>query len=170
MCGAALLSFLLQVFRIPFTNVSAFFMKHQQCNKHSLASHSVSWNIALLQRFHITIVQHLVQLFTEYEECMRRMPYVPRFSYGRRMLRDEFCPNRFFLAYLFCYKTMAIEFLKDVCLLRIKVQCNTCDRDMTWSAKFQCSWRISLARWKEGCWGQVQSVCIHQARVMVPAH
>jgi hypothetical protein len=29
---------------------------------------------------------------------------------------------------------MATEFLKDVCHLRNKVQCNICGRDMTWSA------------------------------------
>jgi hypothetical protein len=77
---------------------------------------------------------HLSQLVTEYEERLRRKQYVPRFSYGRRMLRDDGGPNRFFLTYLFSDQAMAIEFLKDVGLLRSKVQCNTCGRDMTWSA------------------------------------
>ena len=42
-------------------------------------------------------------------------------------------PNRDFLTYLFCDDGFALQFLKDVGLLRSKVQCNTCGRDMTWS-------------------------------------
>jgi len=85
------------------------------------------------------------------------------------MLRDDGGPNRFFLMYLFCKQSIAIQFLKDTGLLRSKMQCNTCCRDMTWSADSSISEGFSLAMSKEGCWGQVQSVYRHQARVVVPA-
>jgi len=82
----------------------------------------------------IKMVAHLLQLVTEYEECRRKKQYVPRFLYGRRMLRDDGGPNRFFLMYLFSVQAMAVEFINDIGLLRNKVQCNTCGRDVTWSA------------------------------------
>jgi len=71
---------------------------------------------------------------SEYEERIRRCQYVTRLSFGRRMLRDDGGPNRYFLMYLFCEESMAVQYLKDIGLLRSKMQCNTCGRDMTWSA------------------------------------
>ena len=56
---------------------------------------------------------------------------MPRSSYGRSMLREDGGPNRDFLKYLFCDQGFAMQFLKDVGLLRSKVECNTCGRDMT---------------------------------------
>ena len=53
-------------------------------------------------------------------------------SFGRRMLRDDGAPNRFFLMYLFCEESMVIQYLKYIGLRRSKLQCNTCGRDMTW--------------------------------------
>jgi len=47
------------------------------------------------------------------------------------MLRDDGGPNRFFLMYLFCDLANAIQFLKDIGLIRFTMQCNTCGRDMT---------------------------------------
>ena len=35
--------------------------------------------------------------------------------------------------------------------------------------RFQYIWSISLVMSKEGCWGQVQSVYLHQSTVLVPA-
>ena len=58
-----------------------------------------------------------------------------RSSYECPMLREDSGPNRDFLAYLFCDQGIAMQFLKDMGLLRSKVQCNTCGRDMTWSAE-----------------------------------
>jgi hypothetical protein len=49
------------------------------------------------------------------------------------MLREDGGPNRMFLTFLFSEQAMAMEFLKDVGLLRSKVQCNNCGRDMKWS-------------------------------------
>jgi hypothetical protein len=80
------------------------------------------------------MVDLLLKVFTEYEERLRSWDYVPRCSYGRRTLRDDGGPNRYFLMHVFNEQSLAIEFLKDVGLLRSKMQCNTCGRDMTWSA------------------------------------
>jgi hypothetical protein len=55
---------------------------------------------------------------------------VPRFSYGRALLRDDGAPNRLFITYLFSDQAMAIRFLQDVGLLRSQVQCNICGRDI----------------------------------------
>jgi len=51
---------------------------------------------------------------TEYEERLRRNDYVSRFSHGRRMLRSDGGPNRYFLMYLLSDQAMAIEFLNGV--------------------------------------------------------
>jgi len=62
-------------------------------------------------------------------ELVQGMPagvsFLLKSSYGRPMLR-EFGPNKIFLTFLFCDQAMAIQFLKNVGLLRSKVQCNTC--------------------------------------------
>jgi len=60
---------------------------------------------------------------------------VPRSSYGCPTLREDGGPNRNFFTYLFCDKAIAMQFLMDVGLLRCKVQCHTCGRNMTWSSE-----------------------------------
>jgi hypothetical protein len=67
------------------------------------------------------MVEHFIQVASEYEERMRRSDYVPRFSYRRRMLRDDGGPNRFF--YVPILWTITIHFLKDIGLLRSKSHC-----------------------------------------------
>ena len=62
----------------------------------------------------VILVDRLVKVFHEYEDRLRSSDYVPRFSYGRRMMGDEDHPHTYFLMYL--------------------LQCNTCGRDITWSA------------------------------------
>ena len=62
---------------------------------------------------------------------LRRCQYLPRLSFGRRMLRDDVAPNRFFVMYLFCDESMTIQYLKDIGLVRSKMQCNTCGRERT---------------------------------------
>ena len=78
------------------------------------------------------MVEKVIHITSEYEDRLRRCQYVPRMSFGRRMLRDDGAPNRFFLMYLFCDESMTIQYLQDIGLLRSKMQCNTCGRDMTW--------------------------------------
>ena len=68
---------------------------------------------------------YIMQVCTEYGECLRTMPYLPRFSYGRALLGDDGAPNRSFFYYIFCDQAMAIQFLKEIGLLRIRVQCKT---------------------------------------------
>jgi len=81
------------------------------------------------------------------------------------MLRDDSAPNRFCLVYLFCETSIAIQYLKDIGLLRSKMQCNTCGRDMTWSAD---SFQSDGFRWR--CQKSVaQSVSVYEGRVVVPA-
>ena len=46
------------------------------------------------------MVQNLVTITSEYENRLAACPYVPRLSYGRRMLRENGDPNRLFLAYI----------------------------------------------------------------------
>jgi hypothetical protein len=82
----------------------------------------------------VTMAARMKEVVREYEVRLRRMQHVPRFSYGRGLLRDEGRPNRLFLTFLFTDQVVAIRFPQDVGLLRSQVQCNTCGRDMRWSA------------------------------------
>ena len=58
---------------------------------------------------------------------------MPFFSEVFMMLREDGGSNRDFLTYRFWDRSIAMQFLMDVGLLRSKVQCDTCSRDMTWS-------------------------------------
>jgi hypothetical protein len=57
------------------------------------------------------MVEHIVQVATEYEERLRRSDYVPTFSHGCRMLRDDGGLNRSSLMYLLYKESVAIQFL-----------------------------------------------------------
>jgi len=80
------------------------------------------------------MVHNLVRITSDYEARLAACPYVLNFSYGRRMLRKNGDPNRLFLAYLFCDASNAIQYLKDIGLFRSTMKCNSCGRDMSWSA------------------------------------
>jgi hypothetical protein len=121
--------------------------------------------VSSVASFSNIMVEQLLHITSEYEERLRRCQYVPKFSFGCRMLRDDSGLNRFFHE-----ESIAIQYLRDIGLLRSKMQCNTCGRDMTWSADSThsegfCWWCQN----DEGCWGQVQSVCVYHGRVVVPA-
>ena len=61
------------------------------------------------------------------------MPYVPQMSFRRDSL--GFSGDAIiFLTFLFSDHAIGLEFLKDTWLIRSKVQCNRCGRDMTWHA------------------------------------
>jgi len=107
---------------------------------------------------HKKIVENVMHITSEYVERLRRCQYVPRLSFGRRMLTDDGAPNRFFLMYLFCNESMAIQYLKDIGLLRSKMQCNTWGRDMTWSAD---SSKLDSYRWR--CRKRVAGVVCNQS-------
>ena len=63
------------------------------------------------------MVENVMHITSEYEERLRRCQYVPRLSFGRQMLRNDGAPNRFFLLYLFCNESMAIQYVKDIGLI-----------------------------------------------------
>jgi hypothetical protein len=75
----------------------------------------------------VSCVQELV---AGYEQRLRSMQRVALFSYGRRILRDDGRPNRFFFYNLSNDRETAIE----VGLIRNKMPCKTCGQDMAWSA------------------------------------
>jgi hypothetical protein len=81
------------------------------------------------------MVAHILEVVTQYEERMRTMQKVAMFSHGRRMLRADGGPNKSFFFNVFNDHAMAIEFLKDIGLLRRTMQCDNCRRDMTWSER-----------------------------------
>ena len=85
------------------------------------------------------IVQRMQQVVAQYEDRLRKTQSLPKFSYGRGMLRKDGAPNRIFVKYLFGHQELAIQFLKDVGLIRSKVQCNICEREITWSADPHCA-------------------------------
>ena len=101
---------------------------------------------------------------------------MPRFSYGRRMLRDDGAPNRCFLMYLFGEESIAIQFLKDIGILRSKMLCNTCGQDMTWSVdhsvregfRWRCLRRVGGVRCnhsasrKLGSWFHNSNLTLHE--------
>jgi len=60
------------------------------------------------------------------------MPYVPETSFRRDSLGYCGDANKLFLTFLFSDHAIGLQFLKDVGLIRSKVQCNSCGRDMTW--------------------------------------
>jgi len=82
------------------------------------------------------------------------MQKVPRFSYGCRMVRADGGPNRLLFCNLFNDHAMAIEFLKEIGLLRRTMQCESCGWDMTWSERpnlhdgfiWRCQRRVAGAR------------------------
>jgi len=128
----------------------------------SFSNCSVSFprRVICVEFFKKIMVEHIIQVTSEYEDRLRRCEYVPRFSCGRRMLKNDGDPIRFFLMYLFCEQSLAIQFLMDIGLLRSKVQCNTCGRDMKWSVDFTHSEGF---RWRRS--REVQS----QTRTTIPA-
>jgi len=60
------------------------------------------------------------------------MPFVPQSSFGCDWLGKDGEANKLFLSFLFSDMDLGIQFLKDAGLIRSKVTCNTCGRDMTW--------------------------------------
>ena len=155
----------------PFTFVSTLFMKHPKCQTLLVTLLTIIGCAHFLYRsypWEKIMDENIKKVVAEYEECLRRMQFVPKFSYGCWMLCADGAPNRIFLTYLFSDQALAIQFLKDVGLIQSKVQCNTCDQDTTWSAepnhlegfRWRCQRRVAGARCrrtasiKHGSWFQ----------------
>jgi len=190
-CGPCFRFYMLH---IPFTHVSAFFMKHPQCNRHPVAHlqlqrqsvasfgadliaiSKISCNLSL---WCLTMVANTTEIVMCYEERVQSMPIVPRLSHGRRMLRSDGGPNRLLLIYLFTDHSMATEFLKDIGLLRRMMQCNSCGRDMTWSVRsvsdrfvWQCQRRVTGAAGNQstsirhGSWFQLSRLTLQEIMLL----
>ena len=78
-----------------------------------------------------TVVSQLQQVVAKYVQRVKEISFVPVFSYGRGLLRDDGGPNRFFFTFLFCDQALAIALLQEVKLIRSEVLCDTCGRFMT---------------------------------------
>jgi hypothetical protein len=63
------------------------------------------------------------------------MPHVLINSYHRDSLGYCGVENKTILTFLFSSRNIGVKFLKDPGFIRIKVQCNSCGRDMTWDAE-----------------------------------
>jgi hypothetical protein len=127
-----------------------------------------------------SMVQRIQEIVAKYEDRLREMQSVLRLSYGRRLVRTGGAPNRMFLTCLFCHHELAIQFLKDVGLIQSKVQCNTCERDVTWSAdpsrcdRFRWRCRRSVAGVKcrvstsirHGSWFQLSNLALTEIMVI----
>ena len=72
------------------------------------------------------MVENICKVVAEYEKGVQGMPFFPKSSYGRPMLREDGGPNKIFLTFFFRDQAMAIRLLHDVGLLWSKMQCNTC--------------------------------------------
>jgi hypothetical protein len=80
------------------------------------------------------MVQEIKCVVSIYQQRLMEMPFVPRSSFGRASLRKDGEANKLFLTYIFSDMDLGIQFLKDAGLIRSKVTCNSCGRDMTWCA------------------------------------
>ena len=70
-----------------------------------------------------SMVQRITHTIKDYHERLREMPYVPQTSFRRDSL--GYCGelNKLFLTFLFRDHAIGLQFLKDVGLIRSKVQC-----------------------------------------------
>jgi hypothetical protein len=110
-----------------------------------------------------------------YEERVRSLPFVPRLSQGRRILRLDGGPSWLFLTYLFTDHSVAIEFLKEIGLLRKTMQCNYCGRDMTWSVRSDVTdgfvWRCrrmvaGCTSIRHGSWFQLSKLTLQEIMLL----
>ena len=100
-----------------------------------------------------SMVQRISGIIKDYQKRLREMAYVPQMSFRRDSL--GFCgdANKLSPAFLFSDHAIGLQFLKDVGLIRSKLQCNSCGRDMVWHAaprslhvcgELQCTRRFTL--------------------------
>jgi hypothetical protein len=112
-------------------------------------------------------------VISKYQQRLMEMPFVPPSSFGRATLEDDGDANKLFLTHLFIDKDLGIQFLKDVRLIRSKVTCNTCGRNMKWCAYpkrkdgYRRCQRKSVVRSesksiKHGSWFQHSNLTFHE--------
>ena len=78
------------------------------------------------------MVEQFKCVVSKYQQRLMEMPFVPLSSFGRASLGKDGEANKLFLTCHFSDMDLGIQFLKDAGLIRSKVTCNTCGRDMTW--------------------------------------
>jgi hypothetical protein len=71
----------------------------------------------------LKMVSQTQEVVVKYMEPVQQKRYVPRFSYGRGLLRDDGVPNRLFFTYLLGDDALAISFLQDAKQTRSQVLC-----------------------------------------------
>jgi len=81
-----------------------------------------------------SMVQRITRIIKDCQERVGEMPYVPQTSFRRYSLGYCGDANKLFLTFLLSDHAIGLQFVKDVGLIRSKVQCNSCGRDMTWHA------------------------------------
>jgi hypothetical protein len=60
----------------------------------------------------LKMVSQMQEVVVKYMERVQQKTYVPRFSYGRGLLRDDSCANRLFFTYLLGDDALANTFLQ----------------------------------------------------------
>jgi hypothetical protein len=88
------------------------------------------------------------EVVVKYMQRVLQKSNVPRFSYGRGLLRGDGGPNILFFTYLFGDDALVISFLQDAKLIRNQILCDTCGRYVVqrWPHML---WWISLAMFHE---------------------
>jgi len=99
----------------------------------------------------------ITNIIKDYQDRVRELPYVPTTYFRWDSLGYPGDVNKLFLTFLFSDRNINIQFLKDVGLIRSKVQCNSCGRDMTWYADPSnldgFRWRCHRMVVGTGCYG-----------------
>jgi len=75
-----------------------------------------------------SMVQRISGIIKDYQERLLEMPYVPQTSFRRDSLGFCGVANKLSLTFLFSDHAIGLQFLKDVGLIRSKLQCNSCGR------------------------------------------
>jgi hypothetical protein len=99
-------------------------------------------------------ISQMQEVVVKYMDRVQRKTGVPRFSFGRGLLRDDGGPNKLFFSYLFGDDALSISFLQDAKLIRSQVLCDTCGRFMSCKAdpaysdgfRSRCSTRNAVIR------------------------
>jgi hypothetical protein len=76
------------------------------------------------------MVEHITKVIKEHQAKLSQLPLHPKTSFQRDSLGCSGDANKIFLTFLFCDNRIDVQFLKDAGLIRSKVVCNCCGRDM----------------------------------------
>jgi len=77
------------------------------------------------------MVQRITQIIKDYQSRVRETPCVPETSFRIDSLGFPGVANKLFLTFLFSEHAIGVQFLKDVGLIRSKMQCNSATAQYT---------------------------------------